>query len=289
MSRRRVCRVLADGVGVLVSTGLTCVVGAVVPAAVGSVWFFGGLGVLVVLLCGRGERLAVRVLCWARPLRDFEDTPLRPVVAVLQEHDLTSPPPRLLVRGNVGGIWAGHAGRRHLVISTGLVAAADTGRVRPDELAALMAHALARQRLGWTRYDLALEFWLLPWRILQGFALGAIQRLSLSRAPLTGFAWRLRFIVGAVTPFTSAADGQTVFGILGAGLIALTYLVPWARRQAELGAENESDQFVARAGLGDALIRFLRRGPQTPRVRQRIHRLQGTGQESARTQNELTL
>lgn len=272
MTRRgKVCRVVSDGVGVLVSTLVTCILGAVVHPLAGAGLFVVGLVVLGVLVSGRGEILAVRLLARARTPRDYELAALRPAIAVLEELDLASPTVQLLVRDGQRRVRVGAAGRRTVVVSQGMVEAIVTGRVRPDEVAALLAHAIGRIRLGQTRYDVALEFWLLPWRMLQSFGRG-VGRIAGS-FPLAAFAWRVRFITGAVALVQGFTEGRAVFAVIGAGVIGLSYVVPWAERQASLAAEDAADRFVAAAGLGDALTRYLQRGRRTPRTLQRVHRL----------------
>lgn len=270
--RRRVYRVLSDGVGVVVSTVLTCIVGAVVYPVAGAVLFVVGLTALVVLICGRGEMLAVRLLARARRPRDYELAGLRPAIAVLGEFDLAAPPVQLVVRGGQDQVRVAPAGRRTVVVSQGLVAMAASGRVRPDEIAALLAHAITRIRLGQTRYDVALEFWMLPWRRLQDLGRGIGQLMDWF--PLIAIAWRMRLVVGVVALVQGFTQGRAVFGVIGAAVIALSYVVPWADRRAALAGEDEADRFVAAAGLGDALSRFLQRGRPSPRVLQRVHRLQ---------------
>lgn len=270
-SRRKVCRAMSDGVGMVVSTLVTCVVGALVRPVAGAILFVVGLATFGVLLCGRGEGPFARLLARARKPRDYELAALRPVIAVLKELDLMSPAVLLLVRDRPAGIRVGAAGRRTVVISQGLVEAIDSGRIRPDEAAALLAHAIGRIRLRQCRYDVALEFWMLPWRLLQAVGRG-IGRVF-GWFPLAAFAWRVRFVTGAVALVQGFSDGRVVFGLIGAAVVALSYAVPRAERQAALAGEDEADRFVAAAGLGDALCRFLERRRRSPRVLHRVYRL----------------
>lgn len=272
------CRVMSEGVGVLVSTIVICLVGAVVHPVLGAGLFAVGVVVLSVLATGRAETLAVRMLARAREPRDDELAALRPAIAVLEELDLASPAVELLVRDGQAGIRIGAAGRRTVVVSQGLVEAIATARVRPDEVAALLAHAIGRIRSGQTRYDVALEFWLLPWRMLQSFGRG-ISR-AIGWFPLTALAWRLRFVTGAVALVQGINESRAVFGVIGALVVVLSYAVSWAEHHANLMAEDEADQFVAATGLGDALARFLERGRSTPRVLHRVDRLRASGVQS---------
>ncbi len=64
----RMRKVLAYGPPVAVSTVLTFVVGAVLPATLGLALFVVGLATMVALLLGAGESAAVRILFRARDL-----------------------------------------------------------------------------------------------------------------------------------------------------------------------------------------------------------------------------
>ncbi|KNX35842.1 hypothetical protein VV01_22040 [Luteipulveratus halotolerans] len=265
------CRALSDGTGVVVSTVAICAVGALMHPVLGAGLFVAVLVAVVMLVTGRAESLAVRLLARARAPRKYELAALRPAVAVLEERDLAAPAVDLVVRQGQEPIRVSAAGRRTVVVSEGLIEAVAAGRVRPVEVAALMAHAIGRIRLGQTRYDVALEFWMMPWRALQTFGRGVGR--GIGWFPLVALAWRLRFVTGAVALVQAIDEGRTVFGVLGAAAIGLSYVVPWAERQADLSAEDEADQFVMTVGLGDALSRFLERGRRTPRVLDRVHRL----------------
>ncbi|MDQ2852230.1 MAG: hypothetical protein M3Y49_16170 [Actinomycetota bacterium] len=260
------------------STIVICLVGAVVHPVLGAGFFAVEVVVLGVLATGRAETLAVRMLARAREPREYELAALRPAIAVLEELELASPAVELLVRDGQAGIRVGAAGRRTVVVSQGLVEAIAAARVRPDEVAALLTHAIGRIRSGQTRYDVALEFWLLPWRMLQSFSRGVGR--AIGWFPLTALAWRMRFVTGAMALVQGINEGRAVFGVIGALVVALSYAGPWAERHANLMAEEEADQFVAAAGLGDALARFLERGRPTPHVLQRIHRLRAKGVQS---------
>src|SRR5665647_3696126 len=63
---------LARSPGLLVSTVLTCMVGALLPPLLGLTLFVGGLALLVVLCAGGIERSGVRLLRRARALSEAE-------------------------------------------------------------------------------------------------------------------------------------------------------------------------------------------------------------------------
>ena len=60
----------------------------------------------------------------------------------------------------------------------------------------MIAAAVGRIRLGQTRFDVAVEFWTIPWQLLRAGCLAISKTVGL--LPLTQFAWRIRFVVAAV-------------------------------------------------------------------------------------------
>lgn len=265
-------RVLSTGVGGLVSTVAVSVVCALAQRAVAAGLVVSELSLLGILASGRGETAAVRFVGRARPLRGCESASLRSAVAVLKEFDLLDPNIRLTVRARHDILWADAVGRRTIVMSLGLVEAITTGRARPDEVAAVLAHAIGRIRLGQTRHDLAVRFWLLPWRAFQ-LVSGSVGRVIVTWFPPVKLAWRVRSIVGVVALTQSMSQGRAMVGCLSAVVVGLSYLVPWSAHHAELSAQDAADTYVAAVGLGDALSRFLGQGRRTTRVLPRGHRL----------------
>lgn len=265
-------RVISTGVGRLVSTAAVGVVCTLTQRAAAACLIVLELSLLAILASGHGETVAARFVGRTRPLRGRESASLRPAVAVLEEFDLVRPDIQFTVRARHDILWADAIGRHTIVMSPGLLEAIATGRARPDEVAAVLAHAIGRIRLGQTRYDLALTFWLLPWK---GFQLlsGGVGRVVVAWFPPIKLAWRVRSIVSAVALTQGMNQGRALFGCLSAVVIGLSYLVPWSAHHAELSAQDEADTFVAAAGLGDALSRFLGRGRRTGRVLSRGHRL----------------
>jgi hypothetical protein len=135
----------------------------------------------------------------------------------------------------------------------------------------VIAAAVARIRLGQTRFDVAVEFWTIPWQLVRAVCLAIAK--TVNWLPLTQFAWRIRFVVATVAAAQSVADGRITAGVAVAVFIALTYLAPRWQRQWDIRSQDDSDRFVADHELGDALGRFLRRCPPEPRTLERIHRL----------------
>jgi hypothetical protein len=264
---------LARSPGLVVSTVLTCMVGALLPPLAGLTLFVGGLALMGVLCAGALERPAVRLLGRARVLSEAEAAALAPAIALLCQKGLGPPAVEFYARDGVLAISAGEAGRHSVVVSAGLLRAAQLGHLPADQAAGVIAAAVGRIRLGQTRFDVSVAFWTLPWQLLRAVCLAIAK--SLSWFPLTQFAWRIRFVVAAVAVAQSVANGRSAGGVVVAVFVALTYLAPRLHRQWELRSQNDSDRFVADHELGEALARFLRRCPPEPRTLERIHSLTG--------------
>ncbi len=264
---------LARSPGLFVSTVLTCMVGALLPPLPGLTLFAGGLGLAAVLCAGGLEQPTVRLLGRARVLSEAEAAALAPAIALLCQKGLGPPAVGLYVRDGEVGIGAGAAGRHSVVVSAGLLQAAQMGQLPADQTAGVIAAAVGRIRLGQTRFDVAVEFWTIPWQLVRAFAL-AISK-TVSWFPLAQFAWRIRFVVGAVAVVQSVADGRIAAGAVVAVFIALTYLAPRWQRRWDRRSQDNADRFVTEHELGDALVRFLRRCPSELRTLERIHRLIG--------------
>jgi hypothetical protein len=200
-------------------------------------------------------------------------SPLAPAIALLCQKGLGPPTVELYARDPEVGISAGAAGRRSIVVSGGLLQAAQLGQLPADQAAGVIAAAVARIRLGQTRFDVAVEFWTIPWQLVRALCLAIAQ--TVSWLPLAQFAWRIRFVVATVAAAQSVADGRTAAGVVVALFIALTYLAPRWQRRWDTRSQDDSDKFVADHHLGEALSRFLRRCPPEPRTLERIHRLTG--------------
>jgi hypothetical protein len=147
------------------------------------------------------------------------------------------------------------------------------GQLPADQAAGVIAAAVGRIRLGQTRFDVAVEFWTIPWQLVRAVCLVIAKTVGLF--PLTHFAWRIRFAVATVAAAQSVADGRIAGGVVVAAFIALTYLAPEWQRNWRMRSQDDSDRFVADHELGDALGRFLRRCLPEPRTLERIHRLTG--------------
>jgi hypothetical protein len=264
---------LARSPGLAVSTVLTCMVGALLPPLAGLTLFVGGLALTVVLCAGGLERPAVRLLGRARDFSEAEAAALAPAIALLCQKGLGPPVVDLYARDGELGIRAGAAGRRSVVVSAGLLRACQMGQLPPGQAAGVIAGAVGRIRLGQTRFDVAVQFWTIPWHLGRAVCLAIARTVGLF--PLTHFAWRIRFAVAAVAVAQSVAEGRVAAGIVVAVFTALTYLAPRWQRQWGVRSQDDSDRFVADHGFEDALDRFLRRCPPEPRTLERIHHLTG--------------
>lgn len=262
---------LARAPGLLVSTVLTCMIGALLPPLAGLVLFVGGLALLAALCSGGLERPAVRLVGRARALSQAESAALAPTIALLCQKGLGPPMVVLYVRDGDVGTSAGAVGRRSVVLSAGLVRSCQQGQLPTDQATGVIAAAVARIRLGQTRFDLVVEFWTIPWRLLRAVCLAIAKAVGLF--PLTTFAWRVRFMVTSVAVVQSTAEGHTASGVVVAVVTTLTYLSPRWQRQCERRLQDDADRCVVEHGLGDPLGRFLRRRQADPGMLERIHRL----------------
>jgi hypothetical protein len=264
---------LARAPGLFVSSVLTCMVGAVLPQLAGLALLVGGLALMAVLCFGRMERPAVRLVHRARTLTEAESAALAPAVTLLCQRGLGPPEVELYARDGEVGICADAAGRRSVVVSAGLVRSCQRGQLPADQAAGVIAAAVARIRLGQTWFDVAVEFWTIPWQLVRAVFLAITTTVGL--LPLIAFAWQVRFLVTSIAVVQSVVEGRTASGVVVAVFTALTYLTPRWQRQWDMRSQGEADRFVADHDLGDALGRFLRRSPPAARTFERIHCLTG--------------
>jgi hypothetical protein len=265
----RLLRVLAVAPGLLASTLLTLPVVAWLPAPAGLAVCLGGLTVTVLLAAGRLEPPAVRWLHGGRAVKSTEAGLLAPVVAILG--DVGFGPQAVSIR--VAGrdrhrVTARAVGRRSVLVTEDLLHAVHRGRLPADQAAAIIAAAAGRHHTGATRFDLAVAFWLLPWRLASSVAAGVGR--SVATIPLIGFAWRARFVVAAVAVVQSVTAGYPAVGVVGAGFVTLTYVAPRWRRAAERRTQLAADRFVIEHGLADPLSRALRADRSDPGTLERL-------------------
>lgn len=268
-------KMLTRGPGVLVSTVLTCLVRALLPPWAGLCLFVGGLVTAGLLATGRCEPQVLRLRYGARSPTPWEALVLAPAGAVLTHREMGPPDVRLYVR-ECGGVGAWAAGRHGVVVSTGLVEKLDLDQIDEREAAALLTFVAGLLRSSSPRFDLVLEFWTLPWQLMLGVgtAIGAM----LATLPLVEFAWRIRFVVATIAVVQSISAGRVASGVLIAGFVAATYLVPRWRRAWIGRVEKAADRFVCERGLAKPWATFLAGQSGSPTMRARLHRITGTTQ-----------
>lgn len=269
-------KVLAYGPAVVVSMGVTLVVGAVLPATVGLALFVGGLATMVALLLGAGEGPAVWILFRARDLSSAEAAALAPAVALLCQHGVDMGALRLRAQDGLVPITAGGVGHRTVVVSAGLVAAVRDRQLPVEQAAAVLGHGAGVVLSGAVRSDPALQFWTLPWRAIRGLAEGVSR--ALRWLLLVRWAWKARFIVAMIGAVQAAAARQWLVAAVIALVGGLSYLMSvWERAWAATIREFGDEQ-VRRAGLAEDLSRFLLRCSNSPLVHERVHELTGPAQ-----------
>lgn len=87
-------------------------------------------------------------------------------------------------------------------------------------------------RLGYSRFDLVRELWLLPVTVAHAIAEGLASRVAVAPlivavAPLIRVIWRGRWLMAIAVIVRCAMDGALAVGIAGAAIIAASYLIPW--------------------------------------------------------------
>lgn len=255
---------------VVASTVMVLMAGVLVPL-VGWLALLAWLVVLAVLLAGGGEATAARVLLGAREPHRAEVVTLGPTLELLHAHGSGPDPRYLRVQDGIYTIRAAGTGRRTVMISDGLIAAIREGQLPPAQAAAVIAHATGVVRSGATRNDLAVSFWTLPFQFIAAVAVGIGSVFA--GLPLVSLVWRGRFVVGIVALAQGIEDGSAAgiaVGVMGAGIIALTYAAPfWARRWGRT-LTAIGDRWVQEVGMSEHLSAFLRRCPPTPDLLERI-------------------
>lgn len=264
---------LAVGPDLVVSTTLAWLLTCLAPVPVGGAATITAALMTVAIVSGRGEPLAAAALLASRRTRPDERNDLAPALTQLCRAGLGPPVIDLRVR-RADAITATGAGRRTVVISTGLIAAVADGRLPAGQAAAVMAHAASLVRAGLVRSDLLIGLWCLPVRLLRAVASPATRLAHRSRSAV--LAWRARGLVTAVAIVQAAAGGHVG---LAAGLLVigvLSYATPaWRRRWSGL-LVRAGDAAVARAGLAVELAGFLRDCRSTPDARTRLPALDPT-------------
>jgi len=264
-------KALAVGPGLVISTVVIGLVGAVLPPAVGAALSVGALAVAATLALGGAEAAVVAVLLTARRLRPYERADLAPVLTLLCRASLGPPIIDLRVRRD-RAIGAAGIGRRTVVVTTGLLEAVADGDLPPDQAAAVIAHAATLVRAGLVRSDPLIGSWSLPWHLLHTVAEAAA---GLGRQlPFTALVWRLRAVVITMAVVQSVQQGHPGLAAVIATIGAVSYAMPaWQRRWQAL-LISAGDRGLSQAGFAPAMAAFLRRCPATDMTRARLRALQ---------------
>lgn len=206
---------------------------AALPSAIAWTVVVGGSVTLALLAVGVAEGLAVRILCGGRrPTREEERGLAAPLRLLAGRVDTTA----VLLRVRPRGRPVDAAGRRHVVLTRQVVDAHGSGRLSDQAMAELLAEGISRLRWGHTRYDLACLLWTAPWDFILGLIVGTGRLFAW--LPLVGFAWKTRFVVGAIAVVLETQAGRQLSAVVIGAFITLTYALPrlsgaWERHLKE--------------------------------------------------------
>ncbi len=254
--RWRLLRAFLHAPSVLLSSWVALTVVALLPPPWD--WLFPLAVVLAVsvLACGVAEGLAGRV-CQANPLAPAQAAAMASALTLLCSRGLGPPRFRLMVRPSRKGLASGTApfGRRSVVIDQGLVDAARRG-MPPEQLAAVIAGAVAGLVAGHTRHDVARAVWTVPWQAGAVLVRSVASLLSWT-SPLLRLAWGGRLVVGVIAVGQSVASDHLAGAAAVGGLIAWTYAHPRALARWSRHVADVTDRFVTEQWLGKALASYF--------------------------------
>lgn len=269
-------KALAVGPGVIVSVVVVAITLAAAPtlASLSAALVVAGLAAVAGLRTTEG--LAAAVLLGARQVRPSERTELAAVLTQLCRAELGPPLVEVRVKRSQA-IGAFGAGRRTVVVSTALIEAVAIGDLPPRQAAAVIAHAAVLVREGLTRTDMLIGCVTATWRLARATILGISAWCR--RLPLTQAAWRARVVVVTVAVVQAVQLGQVGFSVVTAAIGAVSYALPRWERNWQALLVRTGDEGVARAGLGDPLVEFLRACPRTDATRVRLRTLVATDRQ----------
>lgn len=232
--------------------------------------FLGTLVISVVLACGWWEAPAARVFGFASGLRPGQRAVLEPALALVERLELA--PGRVLVRlTDTDGLPAAPIGRATVIVEPWLVQGVYERRLTAADAATAIGHAVASQRVGPSRSDLAARLWAFPWTLV--FVVVRQVARIFSWVPAGGFAWHMRIVIGVVAIYQGfEPGGNPTLGVATGVLVSISYVAPAADRTWRAVVERDSDRIVARRGLTDPLIHFVqwRQGADSM---ERVHRI----------------
>lgn len=169
------------------------------------------------------------------------------------------------------GLPATPIGRDTVIVEPWLVHSLYQRRLTTADAATAIGHAVASQRVGPSRLDLAARLWALPWTLVF-VAIRQIARMF-SWVPAGELAWHLRIVMGVVAVYQGLQPGGShTLGVAIGVLVAISYIAPAADRTWRAVVERDADRIVARRGLADPLIHFVqwRQGADSM---ERVHRI----------------
>ena len=262
-----VLRAVTHLVAVVASVLLVLVFTAVLPFGLGSVVLLGLIVAVGLVAGGVLEARAVRLATRASAPTDGDRQVLSTVPDLEQR--------RVLVCRSTAGTAAPVVIMgRFTMVSAALVEAMASGWVSTRDVTALVVHARAYHRVAAPRRgEVAFAVVETPAWMVVGVFRGVGR--AFAWVPLSSLAWRWRGVVGVVCLVESVAEGRIWPGVLGAVVIALSYLMPAAGHVVEARATAAGDAAVVRAGLGGVLVEVLDCSGQQL-TRERRQRLQAS-------------
>jgi hypothetical protein len=236
-------------VALVASALLVLVFTATLPFGLGTVVLLGMVVSVGLVAGGVCKELAVRLVTHAKTPTD-DDLQVLSAIPDLEQR-------RLLVFRSAASTAAPVAViGRFTIVSAALIEALESGRVSTREVTALVVQARAHHLVAAPRRgEVALAVLETPGRMFVGVFRGAGRVCS--GVPLSSQAWRWRGVIGAVCLVQPVAEGRIWPGLLGAMVIALSYLVPAASQVIESRATAAGDAEVVKAGLGPVLVEVL--------------------------------
>ncbi|MFZ2501428.1 MAG: hypothetical protein WAW88_01980, partial [Nocardioides sp.] len=240
--------------------------------------FMGTLLVSIILACGWFEAPAARIFGFARGLRPGQHAVLEPALALTEKLGLA--PGRVLVRlADNDGLPATPIGRRTVIVEPWLVQGLYQRRLTTADAATAIGHAVASQRVGPSRFDLAARLWAFPWTLVF-VVIRQIARIF-SWVPAGEFAWHLRIVLGVVAVYQGfQPGGNPTLGVATGVLVAISYVAPAADRTWRAVVERDADRIVAQRGLADPLIHFVK-WRQGAASLERVHRIRAAATDHA--------
>ena len=126
-----------------------------------------------------------------------------------------------------------------------------------EELGALVAHALGYSRCSTHRLVADGDAYCLPWRLVE-LLIGVVEPV-VRRVPLSGFAWRVRWLVFGFG-LVDAGTNDRWYAFVRVVIIAmLSWSTGFFNRRWAATLTRLGDDSVCAAGLGNTLAAMIRR------------------------------